>query len=45
MRDELGKLRLSIGYLSDEGAIDLILQVSLPILIIVIGVGVELGHF
>lgn len=45
MRDELGKLRLSIGDLSDECTIDLILQVSLPILIIVIGVGVELGHF
>lgn len=45
MRYKLGKLRLLIRDLPDECAIDLILQVSLPILIVVIGVGVELGHF
>lgn len=44
MCDEFGKLRLFLGDIANQCAVNLILKVGLPVLVTVVGVWVELWH-
>ncbi len=44
LRDEFVELRFLLGDLTDKCAVDLVLEVGLPILIAIVGLRVKLGH-